>query len=327
MRIGPIELDGPAVLAPMAGYSDARFRLLCREQGCALGFTEMVSAEGLMRSVRSTLRLMRIEPGERPVGLQLYGHDPVRMGEAAARAVEEVGPDLIDINMGCPARKVVRRGSGVSLMRDIPLAARIAEAVVDAVDCPVTTKIRTGWGPSEINAPELADALQAAGVDGLIMHGRDRTQLHAGSVDWEMIGAIRERLSIPVIGNGSVTDGAEANRAMAISGVDAVMIGRAAVGNPWVFRAIHDHLAGDEARPPQPDEVLDAVGRHLAGLIEVNDALGFDRAERRACRRFRAHLVRYATGYPGSVAFRRQLNDLVLRRDVLAAVRELVQPA
>jgi len=139
MRIGPIELDGPAVLAPMAGYSDARFRLLCREQGCALGFTEMVSAEGLMRSVRSTLRLMRIEPGERPVGLQLYGHDPVRMGEAAARAVEEVGPDLIDINMGCPARKVVRRGSGVSLMRDIPLAARIAEAVVDAVDCPVTT--------------------------------------------------------------------------------------------------------------------------------------------------------------------------------------------
>ena len=320
MRIGDIDLDGPAVLAPMAGYSDARFRLLCREQGAALCFTEMISAEGLMRSVKSTLRLMRIEPDERPTGLQLYGSDPVRMGEAAARSVELVGPDLIDINMGCPARKVVRRGSGVALMRDPDRAVRIVEAVRAAVDCPVTVKIRSGWSAEEITAVELAGALVAAGATALIVHGRTRTQLHSGDADWEVIGRVREAVDVPVIGNGGVASAGDATGLMRVAGTDAVMVGRAAVGNPWVFRGI----ARGRTAPPTPEELLSAVGRHLDGLIEANHVHGFSRPEQRACSRFRAHLVRYTTGWPGSVAFRRKLNDLVSRESVMAAMDELL---
>jgi len=325
LKLGELEIDGPAVLAPMAGYTDARFRLLCREQGCALGFTEMISAEGLMRSVRSTERLTRLEPGERPVGLQLYGHDPVRMGEAAARAAQLVEPDLIDINMGCPARKVVRKGSGVALMRDLPRALRIAEAVVGAVDLPVTVKIRIGWSARESNADELARGLQAAGCAAISVHGRTRAQLHAGPADWDAIGRIRDGLTIPVIGNGGVSCGRDARALMAASGVEAVMVGRAAVGNPWVFREIRHHLDDATPSPPTPDEVIEAVTRHLDGLIEANRTCGMDRPEGRACSRFRAHLVRYSAGRTDSVAFRRRLNEMKDRAAVLAAMRDLLR--
>jgi len=324
LRIGSLRIDGPAVLAPMAGYTDARFRLLCREQGCALGFTEMISAEGLMRSVRSTERLTRVEPGERPLGLQLYGHDPARMGEAAARAVELVRPDLIDINMGCPARKVVRKGSGVALMRDLPRALRIAEAVVGAVDVPVTAKIRIGWSAVESNAEELAEGLQAAGCAAITVHGRTRAQLHAGDPDWEAIGRIRARIAVPVIGNGGVATGEDAVKLMEVAGVEAVMVGRAAVGNPWVFRAIRRHCAGLPPVPTTPGELLEGVTRHLDGLIDANHRYGVDRPEGRACSRFRAHLVRYSAGRPDSVAFRRRLNEMKNRTAVLDAIAELV---
>jgi len=320
MRIGDIELDGPAVLAPMAGYSDARFRVLCREQGAALVFTEMISAEGMTRSVRSTLRLMTIEPDERPTGLQLYGSDPVRMGEAAARSLELVQPDLIDVNMGCPARKVVRRGSGVALMRDPERAVRIVEAVRAAVDCPVTVKFRSGWSPTEITAVEFGCAMVTAGADALIVHGRTRTQLHSGDPDWELIGRVRAAVGVPVIGNGGVASAEDAAALQRAAGTDTVMVGRAAVGNPWIFRGItRGRLEG-----PTAEELLSAVERHLDGLIEANHANGFSRAEERACRRFRAHLVRYTVGWPGSVAFRRKLNDFVSAASVRAAMEELV---
>lgn len=324
LRIGPLEIDGPAILAPMAGYTDARFRLLCHEQGSALGFTEMISAEGLMRSVRSTERLTRVEPGERPLGLQLYGHDPVRMGEAAARAEELVHPDLIDINMGCPARKVVRKGSGVALMRDLPRALQIAEAVVAAVDVPVTAKIRIGWSAVESTADELAVGLQAAGCEAITIHGRTRAQLHSGDPDWGAIGRIRAQLSIPVIGNGGVASGSDARALIETAGVEAVMVGRAAVGNPWIFREIRRHCAGLRPAPPTREEMLGAVTRHLDGLIEANRRYGVDRPERRACSRFRAHLVRYSAGRPASVAFRRRLNEMKDRAAVLAAMRDLL---
>ena len=324
LRIGPLQIDGPAVLAPMAGYTDARFRLLCREQGNALGFTEMISAEGLMRSVRSTERLTRVEPGERPLGLQLYGHDPVRMGEAAARAEQLVRPDLIDINMGCPARKVVRKGSGVALMRDLPRALRIAEAVVAAVDVPVTAKIRIGWSAVESNADELASGLQAAGCAAITIHGRTRAQLHSGDPDWEAIGRIRAQLSISVIGNGGVASGSDAEALMKIAGVDAVMVGRAAVGNPWIFREIRQHCDGLPVAPPRPEEILEAITRHLDGLIAANRTFGVDHPEKRACSRFRAHLVRYSAGRPASVAFRRRLNEMKDRASVLSAMADLL---
>jgi len=324
LRIGDLELDGPTVLAPMAGYTDARFRHICRQLGCSLVFTEMVSAEGLMRSVRSTHRLIHIEPGERPVALQLYGHDPVRLGEAAARAQELVQPDLIDVNMGCPARKVVRKGSGVALMRDVPRAVRIIEEVHAAASCPITAKIRSGWSHEEINAPEMALALQDAGCSALILHARPRTQLHSGPVDHDLIARIRDTLEIPVIGNGGVVDAATAREMMDTSGVDAVMVGRAAIGNPWVFRRILRGLAGRPDAPPTPQELRATLLDHLDGMIEANVASGVPLAESRACSHFRGHLVRYSRGRPASVAFRRKLNQLRDRATVVAAVDDLL---
>ena len=324
LRIGNLELDGPTVLAPMAGYTDARFRHICRDLGCSLVFTEMISAEGLMRSVRSTHRLVRIEPGERPVGLQLYGHDPVRLGEAAARAEELVQPDLIDVNMGCPARKVVRKGSGVALMRDVDRAVRIIEAVHAAASCPITAKIRSGWSHEEINAPEMAQALQAAGCSALTVHGRPRSQLHSGPVDHDLIARIRENLDIPVIGNGGVTDADTAREMMDRAGVEAVMIGRAAIGNPWIFRRVRRGLAGESSLPPTPDELRTTVQHHLDGMIQSNVDAGISEAERRACSHFRGHLVRYCAGRPASVAFRRKLNQLKDRSTVLAALDDLL---
>jgi tRNA-dihydrouridine synthase B len=324
LRIGDLELDGPTVLAPMAGYTDARFRRICRQLGCSLVFTEMVSAEGLMRSVKSTRRLIRIEPGERPVALQLYGHDPVRLGEAAARAEELVQPDLIDVNMGCPARKVVRKGSGVALMRDVPRAARIIEEVHAAASCPITAKIRSGWSHEELNALEMALALQDAGCSALTLHARPRTQLHSGPVDHDLIARIHDTLRIPVIGNGGVVDGDSARQMMEATGVEAVMIGRAAIGNPWVFRRILDGLEGRSDAPPSAEELHETLLDHLDGLITSNHEAGIPSAESRACSHFRGHLVRYSSGRPASVAFRRKLNTLRDRATVVAAVDELL---
>lgn len=324
LRIGDLELDGPTVLAPMAGYTDARFRRICRQLGCSLVFTEMVSAEGLMRSVRSTHRLIRIEPGGRPVALQLYGNDPVRLGEAAARAEELVQPDVIDVNMGCPARKVVRKGSGVALMRDVPRAVRIIEEVHAAASCPITAKIRSGWSHEELNAVEMAVALQDAGCSALTLHARPRTQLHSGPVDHDLVARLRETLRIPVIGNGSVVDGDSARQMMESSGVEAVMVGRAAIGNPWVFRRILDGLAGQPYAPPTPEELRATVLDHLDGIIASNVEAGVASAESRACSHFRGHLVRYSAGRPASVAFRRKLNQLRDRATVVAAVDELL---
>ena len=324
LRIGDIQLDGPTVLAPMAGYTDARFRRICRGLGCSLVFTEMVSAEGLLRSVRSTHRLIRIEEGERPVALQLYGHDPVRLGEAAARAEELVAPDIIDVNMGCPARKVIRKGSGVALMQDVPLAVSIIERVHAAVTCPVTAKIRSGWSHEEINALPMAQALQDAGCSALTVHARPRTQLHSGPVDRGLIARIRAALDIPIIGNGGVNDAATAREMMDEAGVEAVMVGRAAIGNPWVFRRILDGLAGRPDEAPSPGELRDTLLDHLDGMIEANIAAGTSQAESRACSHFRGHLVRYSAGRPASVAFRRKLNQLRDRETVTQAVDELL---
>ncbi len=323
LTLGPLSLDGPAALAPMAGYTDAGFRVLCREQGCALGVSEMVSAEGLLRGGRATARLMRIADGERPVGIQLYGPDPVRMAEAAAVAEAEAAPDLIDLNMGCPVKKVVRKGSGAALMRDTPRAAEMVARVRDAVDCPVTAKIRAGWSADERNALPFAEALQDAGVDAITVHARTRSQVHSGEADWDLIAELRERLSVPVIGNGGVKTAADAVRLLESTGVPALMIGRAAIGNPWLFREIRAAVRGEAAPPPTADELRDVIGRHLDALIRANVEARVSGAEGRACAHFRGHLVKYTAGRHRSVAFRRQLNDLGSRAAVMDAL-ELV---
>lgn len=322
--IGQLTIDGPAVLAPLAGFSDVAFRPLCREQGAAVVFTEMVSAEGLLRGVRSTTDLMTVDESERPLGLQLYGADPERLGQAAALAWEMARPDLIDLNMGCPARKVIRKGAGVALMNDPPRAIRVVEAVRRAVPCPVSVKLRSGWSADRVNAVELAPLLQRAGCDALVVHGRIRTQGHSGAVDHDLIARVRDAVTIPVIGNGGVTDGASARAMMDAAGVEAVMVGRGAIGNPWVFRIIGDELSGRPLRPVSARELRAAVERHLDGLIALRRAARMVDAEARACSRFRGHLVRYVSGRRGSTAFRRRLMELVTRDAVLRAVDGLL---
>ena len=257
LTIGTLTLDGPTALAPMAGYTDAGFRVLCREQGCGLVVSEMVSAEGLLRGGWATARLMRIIDDERPVGVQLYGHDPERVAEAAAACEAEAAPDLIDLNMGCPVKKVVRRGAGVALMRDTSRAVRMTAGVRAAVSCPVTVKIRSGWSADEQNALPFAEAIQDAGADAITVHARTRAQIHSGEADWGLIGQLRERLRIPVLGNGGVRTAEDAVDMLETTGVPGLMVGRAAIGNPWLFREIRAAVDGGIAAPPH--------GRRAAG--------------------------------------------------------------
>lgn len=320
LRIAQLEIDGQGVLAPMAGYTDRGFRLLCAEQGAALVFTEMISAEGLLRNVPTTLRMMRIDDGERPVGLQLYGPDPQRVAEAAVVAEELVSPDLIDLNMGCPARKVVRKGSGVALMRDPPRAEEMVRAVTAAVSCPVTVKMRSGWSADEVNAVELAKRFEGSGCAALCVHARTRSQVHSGKVDLDLLAEVRSAVGVPVIGNGGVNSAEQATRMMDATGVEAVMVGRAAIGNPWIFREI---AQGSGYEVP-PEQIVSAVARHLDTLIEANVLAKRDRPEERACSRIRGHLVRYTSGRPGSGTFRRSLSQLGDRETLMWALDDLL---
>ncbi len=324
VSLGTLVLDGPAILAPMAGYTDSGFRLLCREEGASLGISEMVSAEGLLRSVRSASRLLRVADGERPLGVQLYGPEPARMAEAAAAVEELVAPDLIDLNMGCPVKKVVRKGGGAALMRDQARAVEMLEGVRAAVSCPVTAKIRAGWSADERNAPEFAAALQDAGCDAVTVHARTRTQFHTGDADWALIRQLREELTIPVIGNGGVRTGADARRMLETTGVQALMIGRAAIGAPWIFREVAAACRGETAPPPSAGEIRRTVGRHLDALIAANVEAGLDGAEGRACAHFRGHLVKYTAGRRRSATFRRRLNDLRDRATVMDALDDVL---
>jgi nifR3 family TIM-barrel protein len=238
------------VAAPMAGISSPIFRSLCRRLGASLAFTEMISARGLLSDNRKTRELLAIRSDERPAGAQIFGTDPSEMAEAAAR-IESAGFDLVDINMGCPVRKVVSTGAGAALMNDIPLAARIVSSMVARVRIPVTAKIRSGWSLESINAVELSQTLEREGLSAIIVHPRTRDQGYAGRAEWPLIGTVRQAVSIPVIGNGDVTSGEEGRALMESTGCDGIMIGRAALGYPWIFMEVRASLDGGP-RPPKP---------------------------------------------------------------------------
>ncbi|HWQ61273.1 MAG TPA: tRNA dihydrouridine synthase DusB, partial [Negativicutes bacterium] len=268
MRIGAIAVAEPVVaLAPMAGVTDLPFRLLAKEMGCSLLYSEMVSYQGLLHNNCHTLDMLRIDDRERPLAVQIFGADPAGMA-AAARIVAGAGADFIDINMGCPTPKIVRNGEGSALMRRPELAAAIMAAVVDAVTVPVTVKIRKGWDEGSVNAVEIAALAEQAGVAAIAVHGRTREQFYTGSADWDIIRRVKERVSIPVFGNGDVRTPQDAARLLEFSGCDAIMVGRAAQGNPWIFRQIRHYLANGQV-PPLPGlaERLDVLARHLAMLI------------------------------------------------------------
>jgi nifR3 family TIM-barrel protein len=309
LRLGPVEIADGALLAPMAGLISRPFRGICLEHGAAAAPTELISATALAHRNRRTLEMIARAPGERWLWVQLFGADPDVMARAAARAVEQ-GAQLIDVNMGCPVRKVTAEGSGSALMQDPPRAARIVQAIRAAVGdgVPVTAKIRAGWDAASINAVEVGRLLEQAGVAGLCLHARTRAQHYSGLADWSLIAALKRAVRVPVIGNGDVACVADAVRLRAETGCDAVMVGRAALGNPWIF----DGLRLGYDVEPTPAERTATVLDHLERLRdEVGDAA-------RAMQRFRSRVLYYARGLDGGVEFRRRIVHI----DDLPALRE-----
>lgn len=299
-KIGPIELDGWAVLAPMAGVSDLAYRVIARRMGAAMTTAEMVSAKGLYYKNEKTRDMLKIDPGEHPVALQLFGSEPDIMA-LGAKEMEKAGADIIDINMGCPMQKVVKNGDGSALMKNVPLAAAVVKAMVEAVHVPVTVKMRLGWTRETENCVELAQAMEEAGASAITVHGRTREDFYTGCANWEKIGEVVEAVHIPVFGNGDVVDGPTAARLMKETGCAGVAIGRAAWGNPWVFEAVNTYLETGTILPPPTNEMRIAMAReHLHGLVE-------EKGERVAVKEMRAHASRYFHGLPEAASLRREI--------------------
>ncbi len=300
MKIRALTIDTPLVLAPLAGYTDSPMRRIARRFGAAAVWTEMVSAEGAVRGSEATLSLLAFHPEERPVFFQLFGANPDSMA-GAARLVRGLRPDAIDLNAGCPARKVVKGGSGAALMSDTALLARVATALVEAVDVPVTAKIRSGWDERSVNAVEAARVLEDSGVAAVTVHPRTRSLGFKGNADWSVIGDVRRAVGIPVIGNGDVREPADALRMLEETSCDAVMIGRGAVGNPWLFRRSRELIErGVDPGPPTLAERLTLAIDHLDLMVEA-------KGESKGVMEMRKHIVAYLRGSPGVAALRSEL--------------------
>jgi len=265
MKIGNIEFGPrPVFLAPMEDVTDIGFRLLCKRFGASMVYTEFVSAEALIRDVKSTQQKLNISDEERPVGIQIYGRDIDAMIEAA-KIVEQAGPDLIDLNFGCPVKKVAGKGAGAGMLQNIPKMLEITRKVVDAVKLPVTVKTRLGWNHEQLIITDLAEQLQDCGIQALTIHGRTRSQMYTGQADWTLIGEVKRnpRIHIPIIGNGDITSAEEAKAAFDTYGVDAIMIGRATFGRPWIFKEVRDYLDETGEKPLTFDEKLDILIEQL----------------------------------------------------------------
>lgn len=261
MKIGNIEFGShPLFLAPMEDVTDIGFRKLCKRYGASMVYTEFISADALVRSIKPTLKKMQIDDDERPVGIQIYGKDIDSMVEAA-KIVEQAHPDVIDLNFGCPVKKVAGKGAGAGLLKNIPLMLQITQAVVKAVHTPVTAKTRLGWDQNNLIITELAEQLQDCGIQALTIHGRTRSQMYTGNADWTLIKAVKDNphIHIPIIGNGDITGPERAQEAFDKYGVDAVMIGRATFGRPWIFKEIHDFMDGDITNGNKPLTVDDKI--------------------------------------------------------------------
>ncbi len=314
LEIGGVGLENGLVLAPMAGVTDLSYRKLCKEQGCGLVVTEMVSAKAILYKNRNTQELLRIRDEERPAAVQLFGSDAGIMGEIA-EVVSEGNCDLIDVNMGCPVPKIVNNGEGSALLKEPKKVEAILTAMVKRSKKPVTVKIRKGFNDASVNAVEIARIAEGCGVAAVAVHGRTREQFYSGKADWEIIRQVKEAVKIPVIGNGDVTGAKEAKAMLDLTGCDGVMIGRGAKGNPWIFSQILHYLETGEVLPgPSVLEIKEMILRHGRLLSE-------DKGEFTAMREMRKHMAWYTAGLPHSAALRNEIN-LVETLEEMAGLME-----
>ena len=317
MKIGNVELKNAIALAPMAGVTDLPFRLLCKEQGCGLMYTEMVSAKALLYKNRNTKPLLETRPEEEPVAVQLFGSDPEIMSEMALQ-LEEGPYAIIDVNMGCPVPKIVNNGEGSALMKDPKLAEQILTAMVKKLHKPVTVKFRKGFNDSNINAVEFAKMAESCGVAAVAVHGRTREQYYSGKADWDIIRQVKEAVSIPVWGNGDVFTPEDAKAMKEYTGCDGLMVARGAKGNPWLFKRILHYLeTGELLPPPTAEEVKRMIVRH--GTLQTEF-----RGEEIAMREMRKHVAWYTAGFPHSSALRNDINQVETLEELERLVDERI---
>lgn len=318
MKIGNVQLDNEVFLSPMAGVTDLPFRKICKEKGCGMLYTEMINAKALCYDDENTKKMLKIEEGEHPVAVQIFGSDPEFMGKAAA-IMNEYSNEILDINMGCPAPKVVKNGDGSALMRNPKLAAEVLSSVVKNSKKPVTLKIRKGWDDDSVNAVEIAKIAQECGISALAIHGRTREQFYSGKADWDIIAEIKQAIDIPVIGNGDVFEVQDAVNMLEKTKCDAIMIGRGAQGNPWIFKRINHYMKTGEILPePTLEEKITTAIKHMNLAVA-------EHGEYVAVREMRKHIGWYLKGLKNSAKYRDQINKITDYKEVIAMLEEYMQ--
>ncbi|HBF0844172.1 TPA: tRNA dihydrouridine synthase DusB [Clostridioides difficile] len=311
MKIGNLELKNKVFLSPMAGVTDLPFRLICKEQGCGLLYTEMINGKALCYDDENTKKMLKIEEEEHPVAVQIFGSEPEFMGRAA-EIMNDYSNEILDINMGCPAPKVVKNGDGSALMKNPKLAEEVLRAVVKNSKKPVTLKIRKGWDDNSVNAVEIAKIAEGCGISALAIHGRTREQFYSGKADWDIIAEIKKNLSIPVIGNGDVFTIEDSINMLDKTGCDAIMIGRGAQGNPWIFKRINHYMNTGEILPePTLNEKISTAIKHLKLAVE-------EHGEYVAVREMRKHIAWYLKGLRNSAKLRDEINKIEDYQEVVS---------
>lgn len=319
MKIGSFNIDNKLMLAPMAGVTDLAFRIICKEMGVGLTVTEMVSAKGMYYNDRKTDSLTEIDPRERPVSLQIFGSEPDIMEHVVKNKLngrEDI--DIIDINMGCPAPKIVKNGDGSALMKDPMLAERVIRSVAGASNKPVTVKIRKGWDEKSVNGVQIAKLAEASGAAAITVHARTRDMFYSGKADWDYIGKVKEAVDIPVIGNGDIFTPQDALDMMDRTGCDGVAIGRGAMGNPWIFRQINQLLDEREAEVPSPQEILETGIRHMNMVCDI-------KGERIGVREMRKQLAWYIKGMRNSNEIKNRINTMVDKVEIEMLLRDYME--